>query len=125
MNILIVFIFISIFSLNQSTERVECRWSGQYLCGDKCVELDHGCFCGGQHFNFSESLAYTCCNEGPCFEDDFQDVHCNGIKIPYNDKCNDTCSQLSKFGYTLLECKNEDQCYIGIAACKGIAKCDL
>ena len=126
MNFLALVIFISLASFSYSLERVECRWSGQYLCGDKCVELDRDCYCGGQSFTFSDTKVYTCCNEGACFQDNVQDVHCNGTKNSiFNDLCNGECAQMSRYGYTLLRCKHKTQCYVGIAGCEGVAKCDL
>ena len=89
------------------------------------MELDRECYCGSQSFNFSETSVYACCNEGPCFEDNSQDVHCNGSMISFlNHFCHGECAQSSKFGYTLLPCKQKDQCYVGVAACTGTPKCD-
>ena len=126
MNFLALVIFISLASFSQCLERVECRWSGQYICGDKCVELDRDCYCGGQSFNYYESINYVCCNEGPCFEDSAQDVHCNGTKnSALHELCNDQCRQLSRYGYTLLPCKHKDECYVSVGACEGVPKCTL
>ena len=127
MNFFTLWIFISLTSFTHCLERMECRWSGQYLCGDKCVELDRACFCGAQYFNFSETLVYACCNEGPCFEDNIsKNVHCNGTKISVlNELCNHKCRQLSRYGYTLLPCKHKDECYVSVGACEGVPKCTL
>ena len=113
MNFFTLWIFISLTSFTHCLERMECRWSGQYLCGDKCVELDRDCYCGSQSFNFSDTFVYSCCNEGPCFEDSFQDVHCNGTRNVFlHSLCNGECAQMPRYGYTYLPCKHETQCYL-------------
>ena len=125
MDLLSAIILISTFSFSESTERVECRWSGQYICGDKCVELDRQCFCGAETLTYTET-AYTCCHdEDTCFYDEFNNVYCNGTKNPLYDLCNNECRQRILFGLTLLPCKHEDECFIGVGGCRGVAKCDL
>ena len=49
-----------IFAL-ASGERTECRWSAEYLCGDKCLKVANSCYCGNEIIKFDDAQNLSCC----------------------------------------------------------------
>ena len=50
-------------------QRIECTWGYEYLCGDKCLGLEHLCLCGNESITYDDTANYNCCNNGTCFKD--------------------------------------------------------
>ena len=106
--------------------RIECNWSIQFLCGDKCLGNSKTCYCGNENFVFNQTFEYYCCPESntSCAKSRNGDVRCHqGQKLQWNEPCHGSCRQLARFGNTLLPCDDKNQCYQGIDACMGTPQC--
>ena len=126
LRIKILVIFILSLISNCICQRIECDWSSQYICGDKCLFLQSSCICGNETITaldaFSENL--ICCNEGTCLDGLSGDVKCNGVVQKCTAPCNGTCKQTPSMGLTTISCKDNEQCVIAVDLCRGVASCN-
>ena len=131
MQIRIVFLlFLAHSFFHSKSERIKCQWLSEYLCGDKCLPVNSNCTCGNETITFDDSGWYTCCNARSCFYDTFdRNVKClDGIKHNWGMACNNVCKQMAQYGFSTLSCDYvqdlvEDQCYMGVNACRGNREC--
>ena len=102
----------------------ECDWNAQYLCGDQCL-LNFGiCHCGNDSFSFQDAYDYYCCHQpNTCTKSYVGGIKCEGQIKPWNHLCNGSCRQNSRFGHTMLPCKDQTGCYEQIFACRGKPEC--
>ena len=125
MKILIVISLILVS--NCICQRFECDWSHEYLCGDKCIEVQrNSCTCGHETVSYLD-LYYndsTCCNEGTCIINHLSgDVICNGAIQNSAVPCNGSCKQ-SASGWTSVPCKDGKQCVWEVTLCRGDPNCN-
>ena len=105
-------------------QRIDCDWSYEFLCGDKCVSQTNQCFCGGDIISYDDTLEYVCCNNGTCVKDMIDgSVHCNGVKLTWRDPCNGLCKQEAFYGTATVSCENGRQCVREVSICKGSPRC--
>ena len=106
-------------------QRIECQWHWQYLCGDLCLSNLKTCHCGSDTFTFKDSSDYYCCHQPNTCQEDWWTgkFQCQGQKKWWNESCDGSCGQNAQRGYTMLPCKDQSQCYIGIFACRGKPQC--
>ena len=117
-----IFVITLVFCL-YSCARIECNWSQEYLCGDKCLGIDKICFCGNETANmtYSDSYEYICCHGDSCFKDFKGHVTCSdGKKQNYSIPCEGACKQTADYGLNTIRCLDEIQCFKEVEACKGI-----
>ena len=106
-------------------QRIECTWGYEYLCGDKCLGLEHTCLCGNESITLDDTPNYNCCNNGTCFKDLIGNVECHGgVKQNWRVPCNGTCKQYAKYGLTTIPCSDEKQCVRAISLCRGVPLCN-
>ena len=104
--------------------RIECDWTRQFLCGDKCLGTSKYCTCGKDYFGYEDGLRDICCQEpNTSCEIRNGNVTCQGKPQLWNEPCHGSCRQDAKYGYTMLPCDDKNQCYVGIYACRGTPKC--
>ena len=116
-------LFLGLLALHLCHGNVHrCDWEYQFLCGDKCVDIDDYCECGDEVFDFAQSGTWTCCNQDPCYERQGS-VICNGLKQFWNQTCKGGCIQTSQNGYSTYLCNNQKECYMGLWSCNGIPYC--
>ena len=107
------------------SSRIECNWASQFLCGDECLGLQNTCRCGKYKFGLKYANSYYCCQEPntSCRRAWNGDIQCQGEALWWNKPCNGTCIQNARYGYTMLPCADQEECYLGIEACQGTPKC--
>lgn len=119
---------VYLFSFSKS-ERIECEWLSEYLCGDKCVPVNSLCYCGKETIRFEDSSNDACCDSRSCFFDTFdRNVICKDrIKQYWGKPCNHVCNQMAQYGFSTLSCDyhedNDDGCYMGVNMCRGTKDC--
>ena len=122
---IVVLIFMVYFFSHSKSEKIECEWYSEYICGDKCVPVNSICYCGYETMRFEDFGWYTCCNLRSCFLDTFEkNVICkDGFKSNYGTPCNNACKQMGQYGFSTLSCDLYDdctpECCIGVNACRG------
>ena len=107
-------------------KQVQCDWTSQFICGDKCTEISKLCLCGELPLPFNFAGAAICCNKKPCLE--LQgNVWCKEGSIErWWKKCDGMesgCKQMSHYGYTTLPCDDQKNCYLRNFACQGKGRC--
>ena len=121
MKVLLMFLLLIFVAKSQ---RVECDWRYEYLCGDQCTNNEKVCHCGQTNMTRLHSATFTCCNQSPCVKDSNENVQCfNGQKQGFWTPCHGKCQQWAKYGYTGYECESQNQCFIGVWSCQGSPKC--
>ena len=118
-------LFLAYSFFHSKSERIECEWLSQYVCGDKCVPVNSTCICGNEIITFDISDWETCCNTRSCFNDTFdQNVICeDGIRHNWGMPCNNKCNQMAQYGFSTLSCDYYDDCYMGVNMCRGNKDC--
>ena len=108
-------------------QRIECDFNRQFLCGDQCLSNGLPCHCGNDTLTLKDSWNYYCCHQpNTCHVSNktyWGDIQCQGQKKWWNKLCDGSCRQNAKYGYTMLPCKDQSVCYMGISACRGKPKC--
>ena len=105
--------------------RIKCQWSfSEFLCGDKCLSNRNTCYCGNGKFNYEDANYLYCCQEPntTCIETNNGDIYCQGQILLLHEICHGSCTQTAN-GLTMLPCADQNECYIGISACKGTPQC--
>ena len=121
---LIILLSLTIASKSLGDERIECRWSAEYLCGDKCTKVANTCYCGNGNITFNDAANFICCNQQECVEDDIGFVHCpDGLIQNWRIPCNGGCKQYAKYGYSTIPCEDQKQCVKEMLLCRGIPIC--
>ena len=106
-------------------QRIECTWSSEYLCGDKCLGLEHLCLCGNESITYYDTTMYNCCNHGTCFKDLTGNVECHGgVKQNWRDPCDGACRQYARYGYNTIACSDQKQCVNELILCRGVPICN-
>ena len=105
--------------------RIECDWTTEFLCGDKCLGNGNTCYCGNDNLNFNQTLNNYCCQEPntSCEKTRKGDIQCQGQKLWWNKPCHESCTQKARFGYTMLPCADQNECYVEKDACNGYPQC--
>ena len=81
MNFILSSILVIIITVPELySDRIECVWGYQFLCGDKCLSLDSQCQCGNERIYYNETQYFNCCNDGTCNFDYTGNVNCIGGK---------------------------------------------
>lgn len=107
------------------SEKIECQWGAEILCGDKCVSYYNWCLCGNDTMGFTDAPNYLCCHEESCFKELDGNVKCSdGVKQDWRVPCNGMCKQYSYGGYRTIPCKDGKQCVKAITLCKGVPICN-
>ena len=121
-----VILFVFSWTKSSVTERIECHWQAETLCGDKCLKVGSGpqCMCGNETITFEETGNYICCHKGTCFEDFNGNINCHGIKQNWRLPCNGTCKQYARYGLTTTSCKDQKQCVKEVLLCRGAPICN-
>ena len=108
-------------------QRIDCQWSRQFLCGDQCLANNLPCHCGNDTLTFKDSWNNYCCHQpNTCHvsnKTEEGDIQCQGVIKRWNQLCDGSCRQNAQRGYTMLPCKDQSQCYLGIRACRGKPQC--
>ena len=125
---LIILLSLTLASKSLGDERIECRWSKEYLCGDKCTKIANTCYCGNDTISFNDAHYVSCCNQRECLKDDVVDignVHCpDGVIKSWKDLCNGNCKQYAAYGHTTISCEDQAQCVKEFILCRGIPLCN-
>ena len=125
---LIIALSLTLASISLGDERIECRWSAEYLCGDKCTKIANTCFCGNGTITFDDAKEFNCCNKRECVKDDVINtghVHCpDGSIQKWQDPCNGRCKQYAAYGHTTISCEDQAQCVKELILCRGIPMCN-
>ena len=107
--------------------RIECNWGSQFLCGDQCLSNRKTCHCGNGNFSLNQYQAWDnyCCQKPntSCAKMWNGDIECQGQVLSLNKPCNGSCRQDAQVGYTMLPCDDQNECYLGILACRGKPQC--
>ena len=114
---------ILLLASNSLCQRIECDWTIEWLCGDKCLGVDNSCMCGNETLSIADTFNYNCCNEGTCFKNIFGNVNCQGFKQNWRVPCNGICKQYAEFGYTTISCADQTQCVTSTSLCTGVPMC--
>ena len=114
-------------TLNNSkgqNSRIECDWAYEFLCGDKCLGNGNTCHCGNDSFDFNQAWDNYCCQEPNTSCRNWNgNIYCQGQKLRWNKPCHGSCRQKARRGYTMLPCADQEDCYVGIMACRGKPQC--
>ena len=119
--ILICLIFV--LPSNSLCQRIECDWTIEWLCGDKCLGEYNSCLCGNDTITLADSANYNCCNQGTCSEERDGNVKCPGKRQDWKVPCNGTCKQHAQWGHTTTLCANQTQCVESVYLCRGVPMC--
>ena len=122
----IITLSLSLACKSLGNERIECRWSAEYLCGDKCLKIANFCQCGNDSISFNDAHDLSCCNQGECIKDDvIGNVHCpNGITHSWKVPCNGKCKQYAGYGHSTKSCQDGNQCVKELILCRGLPMCN-
>ena len=120
----IIIILLHVFQFTFATQRIECKWGEEYLCGDKCLRIDRTCFCGNETINYPDSYDYYCCNYESCFQNNEANIVCHGKVTFWNEVCGENCAQNARTGWTMLKCEKENTCYVSATSCNGMTLCE-
>ena len=120
------YVIIALILALASGERTECRWSAEYLCGDKCLKVANSCYCGNETIKFDDAQNRSCCNQGECVKDDvIGNVRCpNGSTHNWRTPCNGTCKQYAKYGHSTISCDDKEQCVKELTLYRGYPVCN-
>ena len=125
---LIISLSLTLASISLGDERIECRWSAEYLCGDKCTKIANICQCGNDTISFNDAHDVSCCNQRECVKDDVVDignVHCpDGVIQRWQEPCNGNCKQYAAYGHSTISCEDQKQCVKELILCRGIPLCN-
>ena len=123
---LIILLSLAIASRSLGNERIECRWSAEYLCGDKCLKISELCRCGNDIIKFNDAYDFSCCNQGECIRDEYiGNVYCpDGLKQSWEEQCHGRCKQYAKYGHSTMSCEDQRQCVKELILCRGHPLCD-
>ena len=125
---LIISLSLTLASISLGDERIECRWSAEYLCGDKCTKIANTCYCGNGNITFDDAHDVSCCNQRECVKDDVIDignVHCpDGSIQSWREPCNGRCKQYAAYGHSTISCEDQKQCVKELILCRGIPFCN-
>ena len=109
--------------------RIECDWSSEFLCGDKCLYAGNTCYCGNDNLPYNQALNNYCCQEPntSCRKNWNGDIQCQGQKLWCHvmtcHPCHGSCTQTARYGLTMLPCADQKECYLGVGACRGTPEC--
>ena len=105
--------------------RIECNWRYEFLCGDKCLRNELTCICGNDKFDLKQPDHYCCIEPNTTCKQttEEKDVQCQGQVLSLDQTCHGSCRQHAKYGYTMLPCTDQNECYLGITACRGKSVC--
>ena len=106
--------------------RIECNWGIEFLCGDQCLSNGKTCHCGNDNFRLNQALSYYCCQKPntSCAKIWWNgDIECQGQVLSRNKPCHGSCRQNAAIGCTMLPCDDQNECYLGIFACRGTPQC--
>ena len=119
--------------------RIECDWvlhvgykkwdynlaTSEYLCGDQCLGMLNTCHCGNDRLTVVQAFDNYCCQEPntSCEKTRNGDIQCQGQVLLKNQTCHGSCRQNAKYGFTMLPCADQNECYTGILACRGKPQC--
>lgn len=125
MNFILSSILVIIITVPELySDRIECVWGYQFLCGDKCLSLDSQCQCGNERIYYNETQYFNCCNDGTCNFDYTGNVNCiGGKKQSWWQKCFGKCQQYAARGWTTMSCDDQIECFMVISSCHGAPKC--
>ena len=120
-----IFLMLTLLFMSSQCQRIECDWSYEFICGDKCVLQENSCFCGRDIILYKDTAFHVCCNTDACFKDMIDgSVHCNnGVKQTWRQPCNGVCKQAANYGLTTVPCENGKQCVEEAALCRGSPLC--
>ena len=104
------------------TQRIECHWGTEFLCGDKCLLLTSLCQCGNETISLADA---NCCHQASCFKGLDGNVQCqDGRKQNWRVPCDGSCKQVALFGYQTILCSDQLQCVQEASLCRGFPLCN-
>ena len=122
-----VWMLFVIYLLHKSccSQRIECHWGTEFLCGDKCLLLTSLCQCGNETISFADASNSNCCHQEPCFKGLDGNVQCqDGRKQDWRVACDGSCKQDAMFGYHTILCSDQLQCVKEASLCRGFPLCN-
>ena len=123
--ILKTLILLHVFPFTVATQRIECRWGQEFLCGNRCLINDRTCFCGNETMTYSDNYDFYCCTHENCFLNYEGDVVCHGgERTLWNKACGDNCAQNARTGWTMRKCQYPNTCYLSPSSCNGMSMCE-
>ena len=104
--------------------RIECDWQYEFLCGDHCLGILNTCYCGNDSLPLNKAGDKYCCQEpNTSCRTKNGDIQCQGQVLLKNQTCHGFCTQDAEYGFTMLPCDDQKECYTGYKACKGKPLC--
>ena len=117
-----IVLFLTLVS-NSLCQRIECDWTAEWLCGDKCIGEHNSCLCGHDTITSDDAHIFNCCNQETCLKGMDGNVKCRGLKQTWEFPCNGICIQGAEWGYTTILCADQTQCVKSITLCNGVPLC--